>query len=53
MSQVRYELLDESTLTSATNDQVAYAKCQEVAATAHQLGFHGLVAPAATRRGEP
>lgn len=48
----RYELLDENTLTSATNDGAAYARCQEVAAVAHQLGFHGLIAPAATRRGE-
>lgn len=39
-------------LTSDTSDRSAYRVCQEVAATAHQLGFHGLIAPAATQRGE-
>jgi hypothetical protein len=44
--------LPTETLTSETNDEDAYARCQEVAAVAHQLGLHGLVAPAATLLGE-
>lgn len=39
-------------LTSATSDTDAYAACQNVAAIAHQLGRHGLIAPAATGIGE-
>lgn len=39
-------------LTSATNDDEAYRRCRQVAQTAHQLDFHGLVAPAATKAGE-
>ena len=39
-------------LTSDTNDSQAYARCQEVAAVAHQLGFIGIITPAATGLGE-
>lgn len=39
-------------IQSAADDRAAYAACQEVAAAAHQQGFHGIVAPAATERGE-
>jgi RES domain-containing protein len=39
-------------LQSGIDDRAAYAKCQEVAQVAHQLRFHGLVAPAATKLGE-
>jgi len=39
-------------LTSATTDADAYAACQNVAALVHQLGRHGLIAPAATSLGE-
>lgn len=39
-------------MQSDTNDDAAYASCQEVASAAHQQGFHGLIAPAATQRGE-
>lgn len=39
-------------LTSDTWYKDAYRRCQEVAATAHQLGLHGLITPAATRVGE-
>lgn len=39
-------------IQSGTNDRKAYAACQEVAAAAHQQGFHGIVVPAATQRGE-
>lgn len=39
-------------ITSATDDREAYAACYDVAAAAHQQGFHGLVAPAATGLGE-
>ncbi|UZJ26968.1 RES family NAD+ phosphorylase (plasmid) [Rhodococcus antarcticus] len=38
-------------LQSSTDDRGAYRRCQEVSAVAHQLGLHGLVAPAATGRG--
>lgn len=44
--------LSLSQIQSATDDRKAYASCQEVAATAHQQGFHGIVVPAATKRGE-
>lgn len=39
-------------LQSDTRDRAAYSACQNVAATAHQLEFHGLIAPAATQMGE-
>ncbi|GAB3312737.1 hypothetical protein GCM10027451_25840 [Geodermatophilus aquaeductus] len=39
-------------LTSATHDREAYARCQEVAQVAHQLGRHGILAPSATQAGE-
>lgn len=39
-------------MQSDTSDRDAYAACQEVASAAHQQGFHGLIAPAATQRGE-
>lgn len=39
-------------LTSSTKDEVAYARCQRVAEVAHQLGRHGLIAPAATGLGD-
>lgn len=41
--------LDEPALRSAIDE---YAPCQRVAHAAHQLGMHGIVAPAATRLGE-
>lgn len=41
-----------SDLTSATHDGDAYRKCQRVAQIAHQLGRHGIVAPAATCLGD-
>lgn len=33
-------------------DDALYANCQDVAQAAHQLGFHGILAPAATRLGQ-
>jgi RES domain len=39
-------------MQSGTRDRDAYRACQHVAAVAHQLEFHGLVAPAATQMGE-
>ncbi len=39
-------------LTSGTDDREAYARCQEVAQVAHQLGRRGLITPAATEVGE-
>jgi RES domain-containing protein len=39
-------------LQSETRDREAYSACQNVAAAAHQLEFHGLIAPAATELGE-
>lgn len=49
----RFELgVTLTQLHSPTEDREAYAACQEVAAAAHQHGFHGLVAPAATELGE-
>lgn len=52
-SRGRVELgLTLSQIQSATNDRDAYEACQEVAAAAHQQGFHGLVTPAATSLGE-
>ncbi|WP_204080674.1 RES family NAD+ phosphorylase [Mycobacterium riyadhense] len=39
-------------LQSETFDRRAYAACQNVSAAAHQLGYHGIIAPAATKMGE-
>jgi len=39
-------------LTSETRNRDVYRQCQEVSAVAHQLGLHGLIAPAATGLGE-
>jgi hypothetical protein len=39
-------------LQSATHDRAAYAACQAVATAAHQVGYHGIVAPAATQMGD-
>jgi len=39
------------TLTSSTEDRDAYAQCRQAAAVMHQVGLHGLIAPAATRLG--
>lgn len=39
-------------LTSPTNDGDSYRRCQGVAQVAHQLGRHGVLAPAATTLGE-
>ncbi len=39
-------------LTSSTDDRDAYGRCQEVANVAHQLRYHGVIAPAATGLGE-
>lgn len=39
-------------LQSRTDDKDAYTRCQEVAAVAHQLGFRGILTPAATGLGE-
>ena len=39
-------------LQSDIDDRESYARCQEVAQIAHQLGRHGLIVPAATRLGE-
>lgn len=44
--------LSLSQIQSSTDDRKAYAACQEVGAAAHQQGFHGIVVPAATERGE-
>ncbi|MBS9375901.1 hypothetical protein GON09_004922 [Rhodococcus sp. B50] len=43
--------LSMAQLQSPPRDRRAYAACQNVAAAAHQLGFHGLIAPAATDMG--
>lgn len=52
-ARARMELgLSLSQIQSPTDDRLAYAACQEVAAAAHQHGFHGLIAPAATELGE-
>lgn len=52
-AKTRMELgLTIAQIQSANNDRAAYAACQEVAAAAHQQGFHGVVAPAATAMGE-
>jgi len=39
-------------LQSGTQDRQAYQACQQVAQVAHQLGRHGVLAPAAGQRGE-
>jgi hypothetical protein len=39
-------------LQSDTTDKAAYGVCQNISAAAHQLGYHGLVTPAATKLGE-
>lgn len=39
-------------LRSPTEDRAAYAACQQVAQVAHQLGRHGILAPAATGLGD-
>ncbi len=39
-------------LQSTPNDPGAYGRCRTVSQVAHQLGFHGIIAPAATRAGE-
>jgi hypothetical protein len=39
-------------LQSDTSDKAAYAACQNISAAAHQLEFHGPLAPAATKLGE-
>jgi RES domain-containing protein len=39
-------------LQSDTSDKAAYVACQNVSAAAHQLEFHGLLAPAATKLGD-
>ncbi len=39
-------------LTSPTDDPDAYLRCQRVAQIAHQLGRHGIIAPAATGLGD-
>lgn len=44
--------LTPAELESATTDDSAYEACRAVAAAAHQLGLHGLIAPAATNLGE-
>lgn len=44
--------LTEQDLHSPTNDREAYARCQEVAQVTHQLGRRGILAPAATGRGQ-
>jgi hypothetical protein len=41
-----------SELTSPTDDDGAYLRCQRVAQIAHQLGRHGIIAPAATGLGD-
>jgi hypothetical protein len=44
--------LSRQQLQSETYNRKAYAACQDVSAVAHQLGYHGLVTPAATKMGE-
>ena len=44
--------LSISDLTSATDDRDAYTQCQRIAEVAHQLGRHGIIAPAATALGD-
>jgi RES domain-containing protein len=44
--------LTTTELRSDTSDRDAYARCQQVAQVAHQLGLHGVLAPAATGMGD-
>lgn len=44
--------LTVSDLESDISDDEAYQRCQVVAQVAHQLGLHGVLAPAATRMGQ-
>jgi hypothetical protein len=39
-------------LQSETWDRGAYSACQKVAAVAHELGYHAIIAPAATKMGQ-
>lgn len=39
-------------MQSETYDRPAYVACQNVSAAAYQVGFHGLITPAATKLGE-
>lgn len=41
------------TITDLTSEVGDYEACQRVAAVAHQLEYHGVIAPAATRLGVP
>ena len=50
--RTRAELhLTADVLHCPTNDRDGYAACQQVAQVAHQLGLHGILAPAATDLG--
>jgi RES domain-containing protein len=44
--------LTPDVLQAGTESRTAYAACQRVAQVAHQLGLHGILAPAATELGE-
>ncbi len=44
--------LSMALMQSKTDDTAAYAACQNVSAVARKLGYHGLVAPVATKMGE-
>lgn len=44
--------LTRQDLESETFDEDSYARCRDVAQATHQLGLHGILAPAATRLGE-
>jgi hypothetical protein len=44
--------LSLAVMQSKTDDTAAYAACQNVSKVARQLGYHGLVAPAATKMGQ-
>jgi hypothetical protein len=51
--RTRAELhLTMDVLHCPTNDRGGYAACQHVAQVAHQLGLHGILAPAATDLGQ-
>lgn len=52
-AQTRLQVgLTPDQLRSDTADRDAYERCQQIAQVAHQLGRHGILAPAATRLGE-
>ncbi|USX56460.1 RES family NAD+ phosphorylase [Lentzea sp. HUAS12] len=52
LSSTRLQVgLSLDVLQSPTDDRDAYSQCQHIAQVAHQLGFHGIIAPAATRIG--